>query len=153
MKALDYAHIFTYQYDNAGNRYSRVYSVMDNTRKANPNINVKDSTVLDSLYVFAQKDADTILKNQQDFIKNASAEDELKVVYPNPTKGNVYIDFTADLQNTTIEVYDIKGILLGTVIMSGANLQVDLALFANGEYLLRIKTAKGKVYTRKIIKF
>lgn len=151
VKAVGFEHIFTYSYDNAGNRYLRAYTVAPHFRLANPSL--KDSTQLDSLYMLAQKDADTIAITQQEFIKNAVAEGELKVVYPNPTKGNVYIDFTNDLPNTKIELYDLKGNLLSELSMSGANLQVDLSLFANGEYLMRIKTVTGKIYTRKIIKF
>lgn len=150
LKATNYKHTFTYSYDPAGNRYTRAYSVMEELRKASPS--VKDSVVLDSLHAAAQTDADTIANNQSEFIKNSITEGELKVVYPNPTRGNVYLDFTTELENTRIEVTDLEGNALGEIRTSGAYLQIDLSLFPNGTYLLRITTQENKQYVRKIIK-
>ncbi len=69
-------------------------------------------------------------------------------MYPNPTSGNVTIEFTSD--NAVCEVRDAQGKLIFTEeLMSGES--IDLQSLATGVYLFTLKTELG-ITTRRVVK-
>ena len=73
-------------------------------------------------------------------------------IYPNPTKNTFQIDLGEnELENAKIEVFDILGKSLYLKEVSSKIIQINLAGFTNGVYLLKFSNNKG-VRTSKIIK-
>ena len=68
-------------------------------------------------------------------------------VYPNPTTSKITINSDFDLKS--IQVYDVQGRILETLI--GANKILDISNKANGVYFLKITTNKGSKI-EKVIK-
>lgn len=147
----DYAHKFTYTYDNAGNRYVRVYTVTPCTQ---PSCRVRKDTItqqiLDSLFIIAQNNPELMVPEVIDD-KSIITEINLKALYPNPSKGNLYLSFTDYLKNVSISIFDVSGTFYGTLVISGQDIQLDMSMYSAGEYILQILTNEGKKYTKKII--
>lgn len=75
-------------------------------------------------------------------------------LYPNPTSGIVNVGFemgNEQWRNAEIQIFDMYGKLLRTELVNDSTIQIDMSLFADGVYTLRIKTQDG-VVTRKIVK-
>lgn len=141
--------VFTYSYDNAGNRVKREWILL-----SCPNCRTysKDSTkVLDSLYAIAQK-ADIMMPEKSTETLLYIQDTELKNIYPNPTNGNFVLQFTDILIDGVLNIYDLYGNILDVKYLSGMEFQIDISLFPAGEYLIVIQTPAGKKYSKKIIK-
>lgn len=67
-------------------------------------------------------------------------------VYPNPSKGQLNVDFKAD-SKVTIEVFDVLGKKMRQLEYQGEHNTFDLSGMPNGLYILRI-TENGQVYSR-----
>jgi uncharacterized delta-60 repeat protein len=80
-------------------------------------------------------------------IDEARAEAAAVEVYPNPSKGRVYLTSNADMQQIT--VCD----MLGRQVYSrqSAGIEAELDIPAEGVYLIQIRTAQGSVTKRVII--
>lgn len=75
-------------------------------------------------------------------------------LYPNPTSGIVNVEFemrNEQWKDAEIQIFDMYGKLLRTEHVNDSTIQIDMSLFADGVYTLRIKTQDG-VVTRKIVK-
>ena len=75
-------------------------------------------------------------------------------LYPNPTSSVVNVEFemgNEQWRNAEIQIFDMYGKLLRTEPMNDFTTQVDMSLFADGVYTLRIATEAG-IVTRKIVK-
>ncbi|MBQ3739958.1 MAG: C10 family peptidase [Bacteroidales bacterium] len=75
-------------------------------------------------------------------------------LYPNPTSGIVNVGFemrNEQWKDAEIQIFDMYGKLLRTEHVNDSTIQIDMSLFADGVYTLRIKTQDG-VVTRKIVK-
>lgn len=71
-------------------------------------------------------------------------------IFPNPTTGNVTIQFY-DLSKTTLQVYDINGrVLLNRNLNSTLNM-VDISGFTPGVYMFKVTSKEGSA-TSKVIK-
>ena len=75
--------------------------------------------------------------------------DKSVVVYPNPTKGKVTI--TSDNTIKLIELFDVQGRVLQTVIHNDNTAQFDISGKSNGLYFVRITTEAG-IRIEKLIK-
>jgi hypothetical protein len=84
----------------------------------------------------------TGIKNQS----NAS----LFNLYPNPTTGNLTIEFGTSAERT-IQVIDVTGRIISTEKSEASNLQLNLSTYSNAVYYLMIKESKG-VSRFKIVK-
>lgn len=76
------------------------------------------------------------------------------VIYPNPNTGTFFVklDGTYDKENTAIEIMDGRGLLLHKENIGKTQnefTEVDMKMYANGVYLLRITSGENSVY-RKI---
>lgn len=89
-------------------------------------------------------------------VTESSVELNLDRVYPNPTSGNVTIEFTTTTaQRAQITVINLVGeqvaVLFEGTLMAGQHREVtDLSDLASGIYMLRIDMA-GQTATRKLI--
>lgn len=73
--------------------------------------------------------------------------DEKVRIYPNPTNGNVFIE----MENIkTVTVYDIIGQELITEYVDNDNCNIDMSVFEDGIYFVKIHTEYGSL-TRKLI--
>ena len=68
--------------------------------------------------------------------------DQSVVVYPNPVKDFVNISCDSTIQS--VELYDIQGRLLETMVDRKKQIRFDLTKQSNGLYFIRISTEKGK---------
>jgi hypothetical protein len=76
-------------------------------------------------------------------------------IYPNPTSGNVFVGFTAT-EETDVNLSVIT--ITGTEILSknynniigNQVAEINLANYAKGAYLIKIKTNKGS-FVRKVV--
>jgi hypothetical protein len=76
------------------------------------------------------------------------------VVYPNPTNGTLYVklDGEFDKENTVIEIMDGRGMIVHKENIGKTQndfAQLDMKMYANGVYLVRITSGANVVY-RKI---
>lgn len=146
--------LFTFSYDNAGNRIKRTYALLDPCpgnpdcllRKAN-----RDSVTVDSLFAIAQNIEIELPKTPTEKL-NYDGSVELKNIYPNPTKGNFIIQFTNLVLQGSLLIVDIHGNKLDEIALDGTEFQIDISLFPAGEYILYIRTKDGKTYNKKIVK-
>lgn len=76
------------------------------------------------------------------------AEPSSVSIYPNPVKDVV----TVNSQNTitSLELYDINGRLLQTIMTNDTNANIDISSKAAGLYLLKVVTEKGSMVQRII---
>jgi hypothetical protein len=75
--------------------------------------------------------------------------DSTILVYPNPTKGTINV--TSNFNIKSIELYDIQGRILETVIENNNSLKLDISEKQNGIYFLKINSENGSK-VEKIIK-
>jgi uncharacterized repeat protein (TIGR01451 family) len=75
--------------------------------------------------------------------------DKSVALYPNPTNGNVNINSNNTIKS--IELFDVQGRILQTVIEDNNSAQIDISNKANGLYFIRITTEAG-VKVEKLIK-
>ena len=76
--------------------------------------------------------------------KDITLESNLKV-YPNPVKNNLHIDYSLPIES--VEIFNI----LGKLVHTGINKDIDFTNYINGVYFIKIRTEKG-IITKKIIK-
>ncbi|SHG82039.1 DUF7619 domain-containing protein [Flavobacterium defluvii] len=90
--------------------------------------------------------AETIFKSlgNKDFESDKSIK-----IYPNPTKGEVFINCDNELK--LIELFDVQGRILQTVIENKNSSKINLSDKSNGLYFIRITSEKGKS-VEKVIK-
>jgi hypothetical protein len=88
---------------------------------------------------------------------NIGEEEQIEVpvleVYPNPTSGQVTIDFQSADPEVEIVVYDFTGRIVSqqTVVTQAANnLTIDLSGNAPGLYMIQMRTSTG-VVTKKVV--
>lgn len=92
------------------------------------------------------------VSNSDDYLVAAKAEISL---YPNPhsRQQNLYVKSTEEL--ASVELYNIKGQRLNSWTVDSAKgsilLQTDWSSYSRGVYLLKAKTAKGKILSSRMI--
>ena len=69
-------------------------------------------------------------------------------IYPNLSKGNVFIQSANNINNETAQIYDIEGREVAKLTVS--NNQITTADLKTGTYILKIENNKEK-YSAKII--
>ena len=69
-------------------------------------------------------------------------------IYPNLSKGNVFIQSANNINNETAQIYDIEGREVAKLTVS--NNQINTADLKTGTYILKIENNKEK-YSAKII--
>ena len=73
-------------------------------------------------------------------------------IYPNPVENFINIESDINLTGTIISVFDINGRRTLNYKKASSSNQIDVSGLSTGEYILRIVTSEGAIYTNKIIK-
>ncbi len=73
-------------------------------------------------------------------------------VYPNPNNGSFQVSLSGNIDNTSIEVYNVIGELVHRQIATSIKSQINLANFSNGIYQIRVLQNNIPVYQTKIVK-
>ena len=70
------------------------------------------------------------------------------LIYPNPVKDRLSIQFSPDVKPESIELYDVSG----RCVASSRTAEMDVANLPAGQYVARITLEGGKVYSDKVVK-
>lgn len=82
--------------------------------------------------------------------KNESNLPSFKI-YPNPCNGKFTIDFNTNNGQKIITVFDIQGKVIRSMMTEKIEVNIDLAEYSKGLYLVNIQTEKGIVNSKIII--
>lgn len=100
-----------------------------------------------SFYII--KNTGSITENPTLSLVNNQLKEETLIVYPNPTEGQLTVDFSGN-ESRTIRVFNQKGqLVLEKIIQSSA--VIDLTGLSSGQYLIDL-SYKGSSIKRKVIK-
>ncbi len=151
--------VFKYSYDATGNRTQRIYVLATPCNGQDPTLShpdclsrKKDTTISkDSVVAIAQNIEIELPKTPTEKL-NFDGTAELKNIYPNPTANIFVLEFTQLIQHATLQILDIKGNKFDEIALDGIQWEIDMSLFAAGEYILMIRTQDGKVYNKKLVK-
>jgi len=84
---------------------------------------------------------------------NENSTNEMVVVYPNPTSGDVIIELPQSIENCSIIITDLQGKLIQSQSdLSGNKIQINLSSLNSGIYLITVSDATGINHTARIIK-
>ncbi len=89
------------------------------------------------------------LKIAKNTTYNKKFENQTKI-YPNPTKGKLYINLPFVTENTKIQIFSISAKLLEEIHIKTKNSIIDLSALQKGSYLVRI-TNENVCFTKMII--
>ena len=113
-------------------------------------IYLNDGEVIDSLTF--------VIPKPEDYNKISIIEEEKITVFPNPTTGELHINFPSspNLESLKdIQIFDITGRLVGAYPCGRPNdngtITINISHLPQGLYLLKINTNKG-VVTKKVVK-
>ncbi len=82
----------------------------------------------------------------------ASANVRMNRMYPNPTSNILNLEFSGDVQNSEIKLFNILGekVLHKSILGNkNSNLQIDLSSVSSGTYFIQIKT-RNEIFIEKI---
>ena len=82
----------------------------------------------------------------------ADAEQLHATVYPNPTNDIINIVFDERLNIKEARCYDMYGKLVKVQTIESNESQMDMSVFANGVYMLRLNDGQNVVKTFKVVK-
>ena len=91
-------------------------------------------------------DCNTILSTNDSILNSKDF-----VIYPNPTAGNIYLNFLLENRNANYKIIDINGKILIEDHLSQNDSIIDISSFEAGIYFISIST-NDRIITRKIIK-
>jgi len=112
-------------YDAAGNRTKRVYFC----NNGQP-------------YPTRVADQETLVREEFQYVD---------VLYPNPTTGKFFIEFSKTMNNADIHIIDVNGKMIRQSRGNGNKIDFDLSNVAAGIYFVRITDGKN-IITKKVIK-
>ena len=73
-------------------------------------------------------------------------------VFPNPASDFITIKSDYNLKDSIISVFDINGRRVINYKNTANNNMVDVSSLSNGEYILRVISSDGKIYSTKVLK-
>ncbi len=80
---------------------------------------------------------------------NELTDDHIQI-YPNPAQEKLFIEFKESMQAGIIKMYSTNGILVKEEKYEGGSFVVDISDLINGNYILVLEYAKGKLFSRKV---
>ena len=123
----------TFEYDDAGNRTAR-------------------KTLELKAEVVAHSDAQTAVSEVRSTMYEEALGENLTVkIYPNPTKGQVTLQFSQDVKQGFFQLYNMSGNKVFDGNFSAGMLLVDLSPYPAGTYLLYL-SADGQRDTWRVVK-
>ncbi len=94
----------------------------------------------------------------ESFMQRITSKDSYLNVYPNPTSGEVYVEFSLDEGvHTKITLIDIQGasheVLYDNTAQHSeeSQIMIDSQLLSTGIYIVRMQTSAGQLKTTKLI--
>ena len=90
-----------------------------------------------------------VIQEQGSLFESVFNEQNIKL-YPNPTKGLFTVELN-DLNNKTIDIYDVMGKLIFSQNTTSNKVQIDLSSYATGLYFVKIKTENNTI-TKRLLK-
>lgn len=86
-------------------------------------------------------------------IEDVETQSKEITIYPNPNNGRFILSSESIIENTFIEVFDIKGRLLMTYNLNSSEKEhdIDLSTLAKGIYTIAIKTNNQKTFKKLVI--
>lgn len=88
------------------------------------------------------------LVNDNDAVATSNPDIIYSTIYPNPTKGNITLDF--NILPTNVVIYDLTGIEIKAIQTNSKNVSIDLSTIRSGAYL--VKFGDRLQYSSKFIK-
>lgn len=85
----------------------------------------------------------------EEITSNSKSFNEAVVVFPNPSKNYIQINYSAATDGLNIEIYNVNGSLINTQAITDGD-KINLASYKDGFYNLIIKS-KGKIVGKKKI--
>lgn len=73
------------------------------------------------------------------------------IVYPNPAKNYINIDYTGNNNFNNVEIYDAVGKVVKQISTTSVNQTIAVSDLANGVYLVMLKNNDAIISTRKVI--
>lgn len=74
------------------------------------------------------------------------------MVYPNPVRDYIKIEYLNDFSGQSIDIYSIDGRLVETFPEASQQTQIDISSLNSGVYLIKLKTKDGKEFSERIVK-
>jgi hypothetical protein len=84
-------------------------------------------------------------------IPNINVFDNKIKVLPNPVTDKLVISQSGSLLNLNIKLYDINGKLLKQVKSSLSIIEINMAKYSSGTYIIWIEDTKEKIKGKKVI--
>ena len=73
-------------------------------------------------------------------------------IFPNPTDGDLLIEFEQENNNIQLKLFDLGGrLMIEKFVENGKQVEIDLSALENGTYILDVTSEEGKS-TRRITK-
>jgi len=89
-------------------------------------------------------------------VKELNGSPKIFELVPNPTRDRFRLDFSADLDNAKVSIFDISGKLLKSEslgsIYAGQKQELDISEFIAGTYLVRVESGVH-VATKRVVKY
>ncbi|WP_240966083.1 reprolysin-like metallopeptidase [Pseudoflavitalea sp. G-6-1-2] len=80
------------------------------------------------------------------------ADEQKAIIYPNPTKNIVNINFINFTGKSDLSLFDVNGRVVLSREIHSSSTSIDIAAFPTGVYVLKIKNGGKEVVIRKIVK-
>lgn len=88
----------------------------------------------------------------KEFDSDSHQNNKELVIYPNPASNVFYLSVDDnEFNNGILEIYDLTGRLKKQQILNLGSNSINIQELSSGMYLVRIKSAKGKIQTGKLI--
>ncbi len=78
-------------------------------------------------------------------VGNVNRNSDNVILYPNPAKNNLFVNYTGSEAIRTITVYNLIGKIVRTYTATSNNVQMDIDDIPSGVYSLRLADARGQV--------
>ncbi len=130
---------FVYIHDAAGNRTRRVYYCNNGTDPYPTKQNIDSTSFVNANTAFTKQEMRDIEFQPVD------------ALYPNPTSGIFYINFSKALSNANISLVDVNGKTVQQYKACGIKLTCNLSVLPGGIYFVRIEE-NGQTISKKVIK-
>ncbi|MBI4929845.1 MAG: T9SS type A sorting domain-containing protein [Bacteroidetes bacterium] len=85
------------------------------------------------------------------FAQNEEKQNKNIGVFPNPSSGNVTVQFEKNFNDALLQVYDMQGALVIELIVNEQTMQIDLSKNPKGVYFIQVVKGKEGLLNKKIV--
>jgi hypothetical protein len=136
---------FYFSYDENGNRIQRSYirvCTVPNCGTISPNTRLLADSIFEA--DISDTTLNYMLNKEQIANQNNDESNNIKSVYPNPTKGNFIVSLSNYSDNAYILLFDLNGNKIIETNMSGSELHINIEELSIGTYILLVKLPNSK---------